>query len=492
MMIMTPEICQQMRPDLRRYSLIFHEPTLRPPVLDEMMPDIERLIASVAQRFSDQTTPHLHFDEMVGEGRLKLAELLDKGHLDKQPNRAAFFKFFKASINNQARSRVQKYRFTEKRTGVKPPPREERFAVHKPEEHDEDDHAHVQEQHQKSVELSLDDPDLNLQVPDEGCSPHETMREVVDDYEVLLTEIEKLVFRQLIQANDLAWCYAMVDSSFHKKPGKISVKIKHQHLAQGLGMSPELFEEAVLSIRAKINDYRRMSEEQREDKSRYNAVLAQLKEIFGLQIPPSADDMLVRRLLTLAARDQYTKVNEQVGELLEEVGAKIPKSHGDTLSCYGVLYQKNHRICNACGLRHSCATEASNVGLTKIMVSPKLLGARSIRVPAVLPMMEGETMTALGDNTDDAEVLSYLEETFRRTVWKGEVWFSPLESEPKDRQFIFCLGEHAVPLKLRFCNPSDELKKSLVDGGKGGWYAPENNGVREVILLIEQHAKDCI
>jgi hypothetical protein len=487
MTIPNNELFQQMRPNMRRYSLIFKESTLRPPVLDEMMPDIERLIASVAQRYSDQTTPHLHFDEMVGEGRLKLAELLDRGELDRQHNRSDFFKFFKTSINNQARSRVQKYRFTEKRTGVKPPPREQRF-LPKPAEQDDDDQP-VQEYH-KNVELSIDDPDLNLQVPDEGCSPHETMREVVDDYEVLFTEIEKLVFRQLIQANDLAWCHAMIDAYFHKKPGKISIKIKHQHLAQGIGLSAELFEEAVLSIRAKINSYRSMSDEQREDKARYNAILAQLKEVFGLQIPPVADEMLIRRLLTLAARDQYMKVNAQVAEMLDEVGAKIPSVHGDMLSCYGVLFQKNHRICNSCGLRHSCATEAANVGLTKITISPKLLGARQIRVPAVLPTMEGDEVTAPGTDSDDGEVVAYLEETFRRTVWKGEIWFSPLETETKDRHFIFCIGEQPVPLKLRFCNPSDELKSRLIDGGKGAWFIPDTLNVREIMALIDQHAKD--
>jgi hypothetical protein len=413
--------------------------------------------------------------------------LLDAGHLDRQCSRADFFKFFKASINNQARSRVQKYRFTEKRTGVKPPPREQRF-LPKTEEHDDDDHPVVE--YQKSVELSLDDPDLNLQVPDEGCTPHETMREVVDDYEVLFTEIEKLVFRQLIQANDLAWCYAMVDASFHKKPGKITVKIKHQHLAQGIGLSLELFEEAVLSIRAKINSYRSMSDEQREDTARYNAILAQLKEVFGLQIPPVADEMLIRRLLTLAARDQYTKVNEQVAEMLEEVGAKIPRIHGDMLSCYGILFQKNHRICNACGLRHSCATEAANVGLTKITISPKLLGARQIRVPAVLPTLEGDEPVMPATDSDDGEIITYLEETFRRTVWKGEVWFSLHETETKDRRFIFCIGEQTIPLRLRFCNPSEELKKGLVDGGAGRWFVSEKLSVREVTALIDQHAKN--
>ncbi len=483
--ITTSELFQQMRPSVRRYSLIFKESALRPPVLDEMMPDISRLIASVAQRFSDHTSPHLHFDEMVGEGRLKLAELLHRGELDRQRSRADFFKFFKASINNQARSRVQKYRFTEKRTGVKPPPRGQRFL---PKAVDPDDDAPPVQEYHKSVELSLDDPELNLQVPDEGTRPHETLHEVADEYAVLLTEVEKVVFRQLIQANDLAYSYALLDAYFHKKPGKTSVKIKHEHMAKGIGLAPELFEEAVLSIRAKINNYRSMSEDQHEQNSRYSAILSQLKEVFGLQIPPVADDILTRRLLTLAARDQYLKVNKQVAEMLEEVGAKIPTVLGHELSCYGVLYQKNHRICNSCGLRFSCATEAANVGLTKITISPKLLGARQIRIPAMLPTVEGEMPPAA--DSKDSEIIIYLEETFRKIVWKGETWFSPVESETKDRHFIFCIGAQPVPLKLRFCNPGEEMKTKLTAGGRGYWFAPDNLTLRETLALVDQHAKD--
>jgi len=75
-------------------------------------------------------------------------------------------------------------------------------------------------------------------------------------------------------------------------------------------------------------------------------------------------------------------------------------------------------------------------------------------------------------------------------VWKGEVWFSLHETETKDRRFILCIGEQVIPLKLRFCNPSEELKKKLVDGGAGRWFAPENLSVREVTALIDQHAKN--
>lgn len=487
--ILTPEIAEQLRPARHRYYLIFNEPTLRPPVLEEMLPDIERVIASVAQRYTDHTTPHLQFDELVGEGRLKLAELISRGELVRQTSRADFFKFFKASVNNQARSRVQKYRFTEKRTGVKPPPREQRFDCFKPASkpslHDDDEPL---AEYHKSVEMSLDDAELNLQVPDEGTRPHDTVQEVAEDYEQFLTEHEQVVFKQLVNHNAMACCLAQQDAYFHKKPGKMVIKIKHKHLAEGIGIKPELFEESVLSIRAKISNYRSMSAEQHDAKARYSAVLAQLKEVFGLQIPPIADEMLVRRLLTLAARDQYKKVNDQVVELLEEVGAKVPRIHGDSLSCYGVLYQTNHRICNSCGLRHSCATEAANLGLTKITISPKLLGARQMRIPALLPTVLVETETP-GENAEEGEVSLYLEETFKKVVWKGETYYTHHETDLKSRYFLFCIGDQPSPLKLRFCKPDNTLKVQLVQREKG-WYAPDNLKARDVLALIDQHARD--
>ena len=126
---LTNELVALLRPKRHRLFLLFTDPKLRPPVLDEMMPDLQRVIASVAQDYCDTTTPHLHFDELMGEGNLKLAEIITKGILisDKCPTRHSFFAFFKTAVNNHTRSRVQKYRFTEKRTGQKPPPREQRF-----------------------------------------------------------------------------------------------------------------------------------------------------------------------------------------------------------------------------------------------------------------------------------------------------------------------------------------------------------------------------
>ena len=449
------------------------------------MPDCERLIHSVAQRFSDKTSPHLEFEEMVGEGRLKLAEILDKGHEEKQTSRTNFFKFFKTSLQNNAKSRVQKYRFTEKRTGVKPPPRHERFAA--PGSAAEETEG--QPLHQKQVELSLDDTDLHLQIADVSDETTE-FKEVAEDFSAVLSEIEQVVFKQLYQPNDKAWAIAFVDAHYLRMPGKFTLKLKHACLAEGLEMTLELFEETVLRIKQKILAYRNMSESEQLEKARQSATIAQLKAVFGVQIPPSADDMLVRRLFTVAARDQNTKLNQQVAEMLEIIGAKVPRLHKDMIGCYGVLCVAHDRRCQSCGLKKSCFVEASNLGLTKVTLSPRLLGSRQQRSPVILPVFDGEE-TSGAASYDEAEILSYLDDSFTKFK-RGDSIYYGFDTEGTDREvLLFCLGNQLSPLIIRFCSPGEGLKKKLVVKGKS-WFAPDNTLTTALTALLDQHAKDTL
>jgi len=459
--------------------MVYTQASARPPVLDEMMPDITRLIHSVATRYHDATCANLHIDEMEGEARLKLAELIDRGEVERQCTRADFFCFLKASLNNQARSRVQKYRFTEKRTGVKPPPRHQRF--NKVQEHDEEeDEAVITQEHTKNVELSLDDPNINLQVAQPETSDEQSYRDLMDDYETLLTPVEVLVFRQLAEPNALARVYAQVDSNYKKMRDKISIRIRHEHLAIGLGMALELFEEAVLSIRQKIAAYKAMSDADIEQQQRFNALIAQLKTVFGLQIPQGTDDITVRRMLTMAARDQLAKVNEQVAEMLEQVGAKVPRQHGDKISCYGVLYNRNHPCCTRCGLRQSCMVEAVNIGMTMIQPSRKLLGAKQTRMPVALP-------ESFDEEGQDTGIVAYLDTTFRRMTTHGQIFYTYQKADTDSQKMLFCVDESTQ--SVRFCGPTAAMKKKLAQRGRN-FYAPEALGPMDVVQLIDEHAKE--
>lgn len=488
---MTNELVTLLRPSRRQCFLLFKDPRLRPPVLDEMMPDLQRVIATVSKQYCDTTTPHLHFDELMGEGNAKLSELITKGELERQTNRYDFFRFFKASVNNHARSRVQKYRFTEKRTGQKPPPREQRFkpAV-KPGDEEEE-----REEYHKNVDLSLDDPDLGIQVPDRQHSTEPEDKDVdwgfaptSAEYAYSLTPVEKLVFHEMISPSAHARCHAEMDAMRKTNHAKVSIKIKFAHMAEGIGLSTELFEDAVLSIRNKIKQYRMITEDQHEKVARENAIVAQLKQVFGLQIPPDMDGMVIRRMLTMAARDQFDKVNAQVSEMLTDVGAKVPRTAGgDKLTCYGVLYQRNCRQCNTCDLRHSCAVEAANLGLTKMTFSPKLLGARQQRIPAFLPRESSEVAKQI-NTMDEAEIVGHLDETYQKAERNGQTFYYHRVGNEKKRRYLFCV-ERVSPLKLRFCNPSEALKKQLV-GKQKTWCAGENAPLSAVIALIEQHGKE--
>lgn len=452
------------------------------------MPDIERVIASVAQRYCDTTTPHLQFDELMSEGKLKLAELITQGKLEQLPSRVEFFKFFAASVNNQARSRVQKYRFTEKRTGQKPPPREQRFK--KPGAPVEDiDPEDAPPEHHKNVELSLDDPELGLQVPQTAGEDPNEQAEIEEEYEALLTVDEVTVFRQLHRPNAISCKLAELDAMRRRTGEKLHIKIKFEHLAEGIGRDLKQFEKDVLSIRRKITAHRMMTEQEQTAEARRKHLIATLGQIFNLQIPQGLDDMVLRRLFTMAARDQFdekVKGKSEVEEMLIEVGAKPPRMLGDKMACYGVLYQKNCRKCNSCDLRHSCAVEAANMGLNKMAISPRLLGSRQQRIPAFLPRQGGpETRIS---SSDEAEVLAHLEETFEKLERDSTVVYYHKVGPSAKRRLLFAV-EQTSPLRIRFCNPSDTLKKKLV-GKQKVWRARDNAPLSEIIALIEQHAKE--
>jgi len=493
---LTNDMVARLRPQRRSLFLIFKDPELRPPVLDEMMPDLQRVIATASQKYCDTTTPHLQFDELMGEGNLKLAEVITKGLLDSDrcPTRATFFKFFATVVNNNARSRVQKYRFTEKRTGQKPPPREQRFVPSaKPGDHEDEPEV----EYHKNVDLSLDDPDLGLQVSDHGHSGEDEDRDIdwgfshtSAEYTHTLTSAERLVYHEMIRPSPHARCYAEQDAMRKANYDRLNIKIKFTHMAEALGLSPELFDEAVLSIRNKIKLYRMATDTEHESMARRSAIVAQLKEVFGLQIPSDIDDMIVRRMLTMAARDQFDKVkdNAQICEMLEGVGAKVPRCIGDDkLACYGVLYQKNCRQCNMCDLRHSCAVEAANLGLTKMVQSPRLLGGRQPRIPAFLPRTSSDVSQPIS-TADEAEILSHLDEIFKKAVRQGQTCYYHHIGDDKKRRFVIYV-ERESPLKLRFSNPSDNLKKRLV-GKQKTWFPRDEAPLSEIIALIEQHGRE--
>jgi hypothetical protein len=248
-------------------------------------------------------------------------------------------------------------------------------------------------------------------------------------------------------------------------------------------VSLDLFEQTVLSLQRITLRVREMK---MDDLAAESALVA-LCRIFGLQLPKSAPPLVVRRCLTLAARDNWQKVDSEVEDLLEKVGAKAPKFNGTSMSCFGVLYQQGNRICSACGLNQSCRVEAENIGLGEITISSKLLGAKLNRTPYILPNADKNSPPPAA-NERDMEIIEYLFANFQRVTYKGELCFRPKDFTSKQK-LIFCTGTSTVPLNLKFCSPSAGLKKELNARG-GHYYAPPDMPSEDVIALIDAHTKN--
>lgn len=468
----------QLVPARSRLYLIYSKPRHRPPVFKEMREDLAQVIGSVAKKYSDQSCQHLNHDILVSEGWAKLVQMMNDGQLERIKCRTEFFKFFKASFNNHVKGLVHRYRFTYKRTGVKPPPRK------KPGEPLEA----ADFQSAKNTEVSIDDPDNHIQIEDvidESAISSELMR----DLPSILLPVETMVLRQLVEPNAEAKYFAALDSYLGKKIGsKLQVRIKTEHLAKGLGLTPSAFKEIHTSLKNKVKEH--MSS---KDDVSYNKAIAYLEEIFQVTIPNTLEKLLTRRLLTLAARDQHTKVDELVEKALDVVGAKIPKKHSPTtLGCYGVLFQKGNRACKACGLQDSCATETANVGLDAITISPKLLGSKTaMRMPTILarPAEFGSDPDFLTEK-DDA-LYQYLSENFEKTTVQNEIYFRHKEVRTGGSTSGNVSGLLFKIHRLRFsiCKPSASLQDEL-EKSRNAYLIPDDCSYDEAISLINAHAQE--
>jgi hypothetical protein len=455
----------------KNYIDEIYTPSYKHLCLDDMMSDLSNVIKAISAQYTDHTSQMLQTDILVSEGYHKLSKIIDRFFFEKDgkfylsrlsksrlPTRGEFFAFFKVSFKNHIKGLVQKYRFTEKRTGRKVG--------------DEDG--------TKNVELSLDDPDIGLQYSDtpDYRSHTESYSVLKQDIVSLLNPLETLVFNQLAEPNDESHIFAKLDQIRKKRS---SSKIKAVHMAMGLGMTPELFEAVQNQIKAKVELY--MSDN--AENTKYNAALQTLENIFGVKVPRSMDSIIVRRLLTIAARDQHDKVTDDVAELLTIVGAKPPKKAAGNATCFGVLFQNNHRVCMACGLKSSCATECSNIGLGDITISPKLLSSRQLmRIPAVTGEPTSD-ICFLSERDDD--IYNYLCENFKRIDHRGDIHFKHRESNDKPSGFVVSIDPKV--LKFRINSPSDEIAPSL-DKINDSYVIPDSISSDEAIDLIAKHAEE--
>ncbi len=470
------------RPGDYHLRLYFDGPRFRPAVFEEVLADVERLLANQARVYTDESCPELKFDELVAKGRAKLAYMLHYRYHVSTHTRFDFFKCFKTAVVNLFRSEVQRYRFTQKRTGVKPPPRGEIWRG---------------EARPKTIEICADDPENHIQIPDRPDPTGELeMRELTDDFKAQLDPTECFVLGQMLEPNLVALSYAWNQAHRGSKPGApVRVRITEEALAYGLthGSDSEdrkfplpLFQKTVLSIQRKYARFRAMNSEQEQANIRYNVVLAQLAKIFNLQMPP-VEDIVIRRMLTIAARKNTDKVDPQVAQMLEEVGAYAPSTldkNSNQLSCYGVLYSCNDLRCISCGLRKSCRVKAENLGLTEITLSPELLGAQGARIPHI----DADNRNRPVDKSArDMEVIVHLDENFQRIEQDGRLYWSHA------RHKLFQAHPDQNGLIIRFIGhvPGPALRQRLARAGKT-WYASSSLPAQETVSLIDQYGRESV
>ena len=324
---------------------------------EEIKSDCDRIITGIARQYTDKSCVELHEEELIAEGNRKLCENINKGILSRfAGRRSELFRWITACVNNHVKGLVHKYRFTYKRTGYSPPPKDA-VAPSRP-----------------KPEISLDDPETNVHLPPQYTTSE--LSALRSDMQALLNVTEFSVFSQLIEPNWEALNYAYNDSHRgHKKRNALELRVTTEHLARGIGLSTEFFLETQIGIQAKLQKYM----QDPTVNSPQNAAISALERIFGLHIPASMVPIEIRRTLTFAARDQFEKVDEKVRTLLKVAGARLPEILDNSISCFGVLYNKGNSICESCGVKQSCAVEAANVGLGMITLSPKMLKANNVR-----------------------------------------------------------------------------------------------------------------
>lgn len=226
---------------------------------------------------------------------------------------------------------------------------------------------------------------------------------------------------------------------------------------------------------------------------------AELKlcSVFGLQVPAHIAQQIKRRLFTIAARDNADKVTPEIAKLLEQVGAYVPIKIGDTIRCFGVLWEKNHRICSTCGLQDSCMISSKNIGLDSIKISPRLLGTKLTRTPWLLDASAGtseesiRSLRVVAKSYRDEELIDYLNSHFVAVIRKGEIYYQlPEKLESKDT-CVFCVGKPEKVMTLRFCSPTPDIQAKLtqVNKTKGlpAWVLPDELSLDDAISLINQH-----
>jgi hypothetical protein len=214
--------------------------------IEELMPDIIRLMKALASGCTDASNVSLHFDELLGELHTKLAQIL-RNRCVSYASREKFFGFLKVSFQRHLKSTVQKYALTYKRTGVKPKKKSDETPVSFDEDPTEN---HI-------PQVALDDEEGGAEnfvgEADEGFAALELSDEIQHFISEHLTKDEKAVFYQEAEPNSRALKLAFGATPRNRKSRKF--RILDRHKAEGIRMPLFAYKRNLDQIRAKLLEF---------------------------------------------------------------------------------------------------------------------------------------------------------------------------------------------------------------------------------------------
>ena len=454
----------------------------RPTVFEEIYTDTEHLIQNVIHPYLDQGCVNLTEEELTSECRMKIAYLFHNRKHITIHSRYEFFKYLKTALNNHVKGQVQRHRFTLKRTGIRPPEKGDFLA-----------------EHHKPVEISMDDPESHIQIPEELSFDMD--EELLKDFCSFLAPLEHLVVQQLCKPNQTTAIHSLIDLWSGRNS---TTKISHAHMAFGLGMDLGQF----LHIRKQLQErFKDFMATQTED-YQWNASVAYLSSIYSVEVPRGMDKMIVRRLFSLAARNSLKSLTDEVKHHLVLIKARIPVDNGLGISCFGIMYDESHTKCMGCGHRTTCVVETRSLGLDKITPHPTILG-RPLRIP-IVDVHVGETPerprvgsrslpTIPNDDIVDErgiEIVNFLDSNFKQAEQSrkkdnsdDKVVSYALNGSDVPKSPIMWLGKNPDgSMSLRFTKPPKDVANKLVKLTPNGLYLSPSSTAREAIKLIEAHA----
>ena len=169
----------------------------------------------------------------------------------------------------------------------------------------------------------------------------------------------------------------------------------------------------------------------------------------------------------------------------------LPEKIGESLNCFGILFDGKDTSCRRCGLQEACQVKASNHGLGTITLSRNLI--RQQRIPVIQAKLTDSEESAPDEPpimcVRDEDLHNHLCSRYKRTKYKDVGWGFSFRDMPSDQASPFIVLDYNG--KFRFCKPSRNIKNDLTVY-KNAAYLPDSCDLDEAMDLINRHAEQAM